>query len=63
MRLMCSCTIYGLMDKNVGLLNRGHAVWEIGGSNPGCGTMVGVFHPNQATGKVFSAEYTIYCKF
>ena len=37
---------------------------EVGGSNPDLGTIDGgVFHPNQATGKVFSTEYAIYCKF
>jgi len=35
----------------------------VGGSNPGRGTVVGgVLKSNQATGKVFSAEYVIYGK-
>ena len=25
----------------------GHAVWEVGGSNPSHGTIVGVFHPTR----------------
>ena len=36
----------------------------VGGSNPGCGIIVGgSFSSSQATGKGFSAEYAIYCKF
>jgi len=34
-----------------------------GGSNTIHGTRVRVFPSNQATGKVFSTEYAIYCKF
>ena len=42
-------------------LTRGHAVREVGGSNPGRGTIAGgVFHP---TGKIFSTDYPVYCKF
>jgi len=29
-------------------LTRGRAVWEVGGSNPSCGTIIGgVFHPRR----------------
>jgi len=42
-------------------ISRGHAVREVAGLNPGRGNIVGeVFLSNQATGKVFSAEYSIY---
>jgi len=34
----------------------GHAVREVRGSNRGHG----VFHPDKATGKVFTTEYAIY---
>ena len=40
------------------ILTHVHAVREVGGSNPDR-----VFFPsNQATGKIFSIEYVIYCK-
>ena len=28
-------------------LTHGHAVWEVGGSNPSRGNIVGVFHPTR----------------
>jgi len=44
--------------------DNGHAVREVGGTNPDRGTIVrGIFSSDQATGKVFSAEYAIWYKF
>ena len=43
-------------------LTHGHDVRKVGGSNPVRGTIIGgVFPSSQATGKIFSAEYAIYC--
>ena len=37
------------------LLTHGHDVWEVGGSNPGRGTIVGgVFHPTRQLARRFS---------
>jgi len=45
-------------------LIRDHSLPEVGGSNSGRDTIIGrVFPSNQATGKGFSAEYAICCKF
>jgi len=44
-------------------LSHGHDVRDVGGLNSTRGTRCRSCSSNQAIGKVFSAEYAIYCKF